>query len=155
MDMSHKHEWLFKTVHAEYTELRENCITWIGLVFLEYIEQVYKIKLEADEALVLTDTSLSQQLTGIGYGINLPHLPACKVIHYYYEGLVDAVLKGTADESVVTQVIREFFRDFIEYSKVFIRTPNTFIKVKHNDLVCSKPAAGTIASLKGLRKVSA
>ena len=152
MDMTHKHEWLFKTAAAEYAELRESCITWIGLVFLDYLEMVYKIKLEANETLVLTDESLSQQQTGIGYGINLPGLPACRVIHYYNESLVDDVLKGKADEAMVTQNIREFFRDYIEYAKVFIRNPNRFVKIAQKDLICDKPAKDTIATLKSLRR---
>ena len=149
--MSQKYEWLFKTAHDEYRQLRENCITWIGLVFLDHVESVYKIRLEADETLVLTDKGLSQQLTGIGYGINLPNLPACQVIHYYNSTLVDDVLAGRADETVVSQVIREFFLDFKNYAKVFISSPDTFIKVKHKDLICSKPGKGAIDTLKHLK----
>lgn len=149
--MSHKYEWLFKTAQSEYTQLRENCITWIGLVFLDYVENVYQIKLEANETLVLTDKGLSQQCTGLGYGINLPALPACKVIHYYKTTLVDDVLAGRADESVVTQTIREFFRDYLEYAKVFISNPSTFIKVTHENLICNKPGKGCVDTLKHLR----
>ena len=121
------------------------------MVFLDYIENVYQIKLEANETLVLTDKGLSQQCTGLGYGINLPTLPACKVIHYYDETLVDRVLSGRADESVVTHVISEFFKDFLQYARVFISQPNTFIKVAHEDLICSKPGKDCIDTLKHLR----
>lgn len=149
--MSHKYQWLFKVAQVEYLQLKENCITWIGLIFLEYIENVYKIKLEANETLVLTNKGLSQQRTGLGYGINLPALPACKVIHYYDETLVDRVLSGRADESVVMHVIREFFKDYLEYARVFISQPNTFIKVAHDDLICDKPGKGCIDTLRHLR----
>lgn len=149
--MAQKYEWLFKTAQIEYTQLREDCITWIGLVFLDYVETVYKIKLEVNEALVLTDTSLEQHATGLGYGLNLPSFPACKVIHYYNTQLVDDVLSGRADESVVMHTIREFFKDYIDYAKIFIAEPTTFIKVTHDKLVSPLPAKGCIETLKTLK----
>lgn len=149
--MPQKYQPLFKNVQAEYNQLREDTITWIGLAFLDYIAQVYKIELNGDETLVLTNSSLSQQMTGLGYGINLPALPACKVLYYYDNTLVDKVLRGDADQNTVTGVIKEFFKDYIQYAKVFISSPDTFIKVKHKDLICPKPGAGAIDTLKHLK----
>lgn len=149
--MSQKYQPLFKTVQAEYNQLREDTITWVGLAFLDYIASVYKIELKGNETLVLTDSGLSQQMTGLGYGINLPALPACKVLYYYDPSLVDKLLRSEADEHTVTDTIKEFFKDFIQYAKVFIANPNTFIKVKHKDLICDKPGAGCIDTLKHLK----
>lgn len=149
--MPQKYNTLFVAVQSEYTQLKENCITWVGLVFLDYIERIYKIELKGDEALVLTDTGMSQQTTGIGYGINLPALPACMVLHYYDQTLAERLMRGEADENTIIETIREFFKDYINYAKVFISRPSTFIKVKHKDLICDKPGKGSIATLKSFK----
>lgn len=149
--MSQKYTWLFANATNEYAQLKENVIDWLGLVFIDYIALVYHIELEATDTLVLTDNGMSQQTTGIGYGINLPTLPACKVLYHYRPSLVDDVLAGRADEAVVTQAIREFFRDYINYAKIWIANPCKFIKVAHKDLICPKPGQGAISTLGSLK----
>lgn len=132
--MSHKYEWLFETAQAEYQQLKKDCLTWIGLVFLDYVKCVYKIELQPDECLIPTDSAFCIVPTGIGYGVGLPSLSVVDVLNAYKPALVKDVLEGRADESVVYNTIKDFFSDYLSYAKVFIASPDRFVKVKHDDL---------------------